>query len=104
MSAAKHTPGPWGVARRSHCTVLNALFVNGGGDRVARVVVPNTASSIEEYEANARLIAAAPELLEALQSMPWPERSSGVCHLSAEWLAWQDSVKAAIAKATGATT
>ena len=98
MSAAKHTPGPWSEARRSHCTVLNALFINGGGDRVARVVVPHTASNIEEYEANARLIAAAPDLLDALIRLRHWAEAGQVNYTGDHPVAL---ARTAIAKATG---
>ena len=63
----KHTPGPWTVTRVSKSTILKDLYISASPERIARVVVPNTAQRIHEYEANARLIAAAPELLEALK-------------------------------------
>lgn len=61
---SKHTPGPWMVSRYSQSTVLKSINIRGGNERIARVVVPDTAQSIEEHEANARLIASAPDLLE----------------------------------------
>ena len=58
-----HTPGPWAaptdIARgRTRCLVLSSR-----GDQIARVN-----DYREEFAADARLIAAAPDLLEALQS------------------------------------
>ena len=61
----KHTPGPWTVVRASKSTILKELYVRAGPDRVSRVVLP-TARGIAECEANAHLISAAPEMLEAL--------------------------------------
>jgi hypothetical protein len=59
--SAKHTPGPWGVEKyEPSCLTM-------GGQALGHVA-PDTASS-EEREVNARLIAAAPELLEALKSL-----------------------------------
>ena len=55
MSA--HTPGPWQVS--------NDNVVHNGEARVAKVLKPRGWES--DDEANARLIAAAPELLEALR-------------------------------------
>ncbi len=59
--SAKFTPGPWRVGVLRHCDV----FVN------TRQVVASCPRSREvpdgEREANARLIAAAPELLAALE-------------------------------------
>jgi hypothetical protein len=59
MSAdAKHTPGPW-MANRS--TVFGPDDANGHVTHVAVLAHGQT------LDANARLIAAAPELLDALQ-------------------------------------
>lgn len=60
MSAnAKHTPGPWKVERGNQ-----AIYVSAEGGAVARVF-PSDLSD----DGNAQLIAAAPELLEALEAM-----------------------------------
>lgn len=61
MSKAKHTPGPW--VFDDHCRVYSQL---------GKVVVANTGPiarsphSLDECRANTALIAAAPDLLEAL--------------------------------------
>ena len=66
-----HTPGPW----KSHCLDSISLFpqhvVAENGAIVARCI-PTSGQVVwnvsnQEAEANARLIAAAPELLEALE-------------------------------------
>jgi hypothetical protein len=62
---AKHTPGPWLESRKSKSTILQSIDIKVGSERIAYVTVPYTAKNIEECEANARLIAAAPDLLEA---------------------------------------
>ena len=57
----KHTPGPWEVKKikiNRNKTVTN---VEGEGDPICKVFGP------EDLEPNAKLIAAAPELLEALE-------------------------------------
>ena len=59
----KHTPGPW-VAQTDPCH-YDTLSDVVGGDGNLFVSVGGKASW-QEQEANARLIAAAPELLEAL--------------------------------------
>ena len=65
----EHTPGPWKVdnAHISGC-------INAGGKHVALAnfnnsVAPETRVSENEHNANARLIAAAPEMLDALISI-----------------------------------
>ena len=62
MSESKHTPGPWAVYRAKNGKLL------GVGDARAEGVTDPFGGlwrSGAEMEANARLIAAAPELLEA---------------------------------------
>ena len=59
---SKHTPGPWN------------LYPNNASDWVVRKMFPNGQESHEIARCqsgmdNARLIAAAPDLLEALQAM-----------------------------------
>lgn len=56
---SKHTPGPWHVGNKYPADVYAAR----AGHAIARAVNPQCDG---ECEANARLIAAAPELLEAL--------------------------------------
>jgi len=60
MSAAKHTPGPWRVVKRSGAPT--GLDILCGGNRVAAV---NGGLPREEAR-EAALIAAAPDLLAAL--------------------------------------
>lgn len=67
---AKHTPGPWGkrgntvhkgklrIATASYALKTSSLFLNG-------ICIANQ----EEAEANAKLIAAAPEMIEALMDI-----------------------------------
>jgi hypothetical protein len=57
----KHTPGPWQIDGSSICQQY-------GDRRVAWLTIPEQEKR-QEWQANARLIAAAPCLLEALQDM-----------------------------------
>ncbi len=63
--SAKHTPGPW-VIECAPCDGHSAAayYIFGGGKR--RAVAHIKRSTVQPMEANARLIAAAPDLLEAL--------------------------------------
>lgn len=99
--AASHTPGPWSVQDNAWHT--SSIVVPE--TTIARCVVPDDeidqeASDDEgadtaKIRANARLIAAAPELLEALEScLP-------ACTGPFVWLV--PLVEKAIAKATGQT-
>lgn len=96
---SQHTPGPW----KAH--------VDDGGiwveppnpnepvicDIVLRANAASTLSAVED-EANANLIAAAPEMLEALEaSLAYVDiRVFG-------WLEYEKQVRAAISKAKGGT-
>lgn len=85
----EHTPGPWKVRE----DYAGAQSVVSADAFLARVGPPNT----EQAEANARLIAAAPELLEALQGL-LAAVEQGTLPGSGKA---QDAARAAIAKATG---
>lgn len=63
MSTKTHTPGPWEYHNSGFCDVVYTRGEKlGDGDRICEMYGPNT-------EANARLIAAAPELLEACKAV-----------------------------------
>ena len=80
---SKHTPGPW------HTAGEQGVQIRGAKDQIAKVWTMRG----NEWKANARLIAAAPDLLEALQDMVSDHAS-----LSDATLAF---ARAAIAKAAG---
>jgi len=85
--STQHTPGPWVVYDDSNDGKTNRIEIAALGKTVARIYhsVP------EEDLPNARLIAAAPDLLEALLELDAkPEHTIS-------WL----KARAAIAKATG---
>ena len=70
---AQHTPGPWTWAERGYAlrpmtqtTAMHTILEVEGGGRVDRDC--SLSEVIAEGRANYRLIVAAPELLEALQS------------------------------------
>ena len=96
---AKHTPGPWAY----HNTPTPFIYVNAGGLPICQIYTSTAhGQSMGEQFANARLIAAAPELLEALQKMlPELRGLSIVSDTAAEMLR---EAEAAIAKATGEQT
>lgn len=85
---SKHTPGPWGYTMRGNYMRLY-MPCSLDGD-VARGYVG---------EANARLIAAAPELLDACMELMDEAEMGGSS--PAEWDAIRARARAAIAKATG---
>lgn len=62
MSAAKHTPGPWQVNHADPFQVCDA-----DGETRGCAPIATMHGTYAEKRANARLIAAAPELMEALE-------------------------------------
>ena len=85
---SKHTPGPW-IADGAQIFTSDTNVAQANGYRIDR----------ETVAANARLIAAAPELLEALQKIAGNTYD--------EWTNGADAARiarAAIAKATGENT
>jgi hypothetical protein len=90
-----HTPGPWKIAATGH--VVTAADYS----RICRVEqLPGMDS--REIDANARLIAAAPELLDALQNIVNSLTLAGPPELACQQYQL-DTARAAIAKATGNT-
>ena len=89
---AKHTPGPWSVKGDIGTSVwAGPLFVG----KTEWDLYSNCVNNREEAQSNARLIAAAPELLAALEAARlWAVE----CYGSLPWL---ESAEAAIAKAKG---
>jgi hypothetical protein len=92
----KHTPGPWTADKLQDRDTFN-IFANGFVSAMCQVSCMENSTrftSGNEVAANARLIAAAPELLEALL----------LCVDALEDGHWQETkqaARAAIAKATG---
>jgi len=65
-TGAKHTPGPWRVNKKVNTSVEQAT-AQQGMVLICQCEDPDGARLNKEDAANARLIAAAPELLEELQ-------------------------------------
>lgn len=85
---SKHTPGPWVPACKTNiATHRHPAILSDGG----QVAIATFQGGEPATDANARLIAAAPELLEALQMlMEFPNTGPAT-----------SAARAAIAKATG---
>ena len=95
MNNTKHTPGPWTQYRDSRGNVRIQGNVDGGP--VAFIEELNNTGGTEQDHANARLISAAPELLEVLQQ--FVERcGTHQFHPNGDTAI---AARAAIAKATG---
>jgi hypothetical protein len=101
---SEHTPGPWTISPACGDFVVPQL--DGFPSGVAAVAValrgaPNR--SEEEVGANARLIAAAPELLDALKNLMHAEHApyrGPLQYDSVREDAW-DRARAAVARAAG---
>jgi hypothetical protein len=101
-----HTPGPWHIATGADHTPL----VMAGGVGVAHVYMQRFAvgrgAKQEETDANARLIAAAPDLLFQLEGAARQlERDASALMADKKTarriMSQVDGIRAAIAKATG---
>jgi hypothetical protein len=79
-----HTPGPWNIAP---CNMIESK----GGDYICKI----DASEGDDHHANARLIAAAPDLLEVCQKLAAWDQSDGDVNLISEACSF---ARAAIAK------
>jgi len=93
---SKHTPGPWKVGQ--YLGSLSSFYVHmdvGDKGRGSNVVDAVCGIDADERLANARLIAAAPCLLEALRDA----MDALVIHAPDSWVLTQ--ARDAIAKATG---
>lgn len=102
MSEVKHTPGPWRPCEPGSNFAKGKMFTRpvNGENLIATV---SSEGRFAERQANARLIAAAPDMLEALKHAAQRANETGN-----DVLAWQETVyamhkiiDAAIAKAEG---
>ena len=96
MTDTQHTPGPWHICEVSAGLNRSPLIRDAQGMALAEAFRPNNSQASHiNRDANARLIAAAPELLAALQAaLPfWARTESFGPELAL--------ARAAIAKATG---
>ena len=107
MSANKHTPGPWETDRNNVHTGQIATIHHCLNNDWVEVWSPNWPMDEAEQEANARLIAAAPELLEALMEavecgmVPISSAVEGGASAYSAQVRCADKIRTAIAKATG---
>ena len=93
MSNQQHTPGPWDVATKAGD---GGLVVRSSKSMHELCQIHSSYKYKDAHKANARLIAAAPEILEALEDC---ERNM-IISTQAD-MARLDRIRAAIAKAKG---
>ena len=94
-----HTPGPWtyGVPSPGANFSIYATRMS-----IGRLGIASNSKRAAEGEANARLIAAAPDLLEALrQVMGWIDGWDPNFIHDADWPETAHHIRAAISRATG---
>lgn len=122
MSTHKHTPGPWKFGKELTARSVEWLVSFDAGSKGRGIAIAETCAGSGNEDANARLIAAAPELLEACQTFAeWLRREEAgfpaetrfnTPEGEAKWREWfdenfricdlaQKQARAAIAKATG---
>ena len=102
----KHTPGPWAW------NYNHGLMRMDGEGRGCEIVLCatyeyDTGLDISVSEANGRLIAAAPDLLDVAQAAPIPSQYHGVRGFDADgfldaYAVWNGKRRVVIARATGA--
>lgn len=119
MEQMKHTPGPWSVAKQSYGWDHFAAIVSEGG-LVATCHIAALSRSHEQTAADARLIAAAPDHAAIGWAMcvgsarwePWGDGRGEFCMNGLRYATkldefgipeMTDAMRAAIARATGAT-
>jgi hypothetical protein len=105
----QHTPGPWQPFTRYVTAngrfIAKAFEANDTRERPGFAAGQEPQQSQAQAEADARLIAAAPELLAALENLlsraalPGPARKNAV--LRERMISAREQARAAIAKATG---
>ena len=71
MTMSKHTPGPWTTPGTDGNERVISAQVKGRFRTIAHVYAPyaDKVESVDERDANASLIAAAPDLLDALKCL-----------------------------------
>lgn len=95
---AEHTPGPWSVEHDEDADTIS--IVNFGGE----IAVLHGVSMGENDESDARLIAAAPDLLAALEAVTPFVVPEALCLNGRDYLAALDAIsdaRRAIARARG---
>jgi spermidine/putrescine-binding protein len=93
---SKHTPGPWVTGNGKNGTRAETSVYAEIGDIYVKIAWCDATLGYPHCVANARLIAAAPDLLEALKTLP-----QSLAATDDDLNRWLERAKAAIAKAEG---
>ena len=107
---SKHTPGPWEVRIPFSTAARHPAYIVGGDLILAAIAIPGDAyQDLQAAHANARLMAVAPRLLEALERLIASDDAHATIHAPdgddvarmLEYAAAFDSARAAIRAARG---
>ena len=99
--SAKHTPGPWSLEPVKDRSIEHLVPVDGNQMSILTVVEVDGVKFAAVYlDEDARLIVAAPDLLDALRICEGNITSLADSHPRV-WAGWLSVVQSAIAKATG---
>ena len=93
-----HPPGPWSVETKG-----SRHFIDGADELTVAYVDRAGVRERQTYEANAQLIAAAPDLLEALKRLIGEHADLGQVDLCGEERDAIEQAREALAKAEGRT-
>ena len=97
MNKSMHTPGPWIVTEHSAGMICVA-----GPDHKDLCAVGYNRTEGRNDVANANLIAAAPAMYEALETVPLPKHNEAVGEFYTRFYAWYEGQrKQALAQAEG---
>ena len=99
VGGAQFTPGPWypHLAKADHC-LSSSVWGAEPGNQVAVI----GGKSLQTMNANATLIAAAPAMYEALETVPLPKHNEAVGEFYTRFYAWYEGQrKQALAQAEG---
>lgn len=100
MKEPKFTKGPWEISRDSHLSIYIKVDQNKPNRTPGYLAeIRRFTSDVSQITANAHLIAAAPELFEALAEIM--SRVSNDQDAKSWWTAEQEMCRAALAKALG---
>lgn len=99
-----HTPGPWQSTRNTykstHGRLMMNIVVDPLGSRSILLAVASRNEDTTEVRANAELVAAAPDMFEALQRAEFILSSPSLSRM-ADCVGGLTAVRAALAKARG---
>lgn len=99
----KHTPGPWKVSGTERGDEYRSVILGGPHNATVAHADLLFYSDLDECEANARLISAAPELLEALTAIMTILNNNSTTEFEQRALHSQPSIQMAVAAIKKAT-